>query len=49
MNKPAMKFNFLAQNHCEIQVRTIFVCELYLIKYSKNTLNSGASYFAVPE
>ncbi len=24
---------FLAKNHCEIQVRTILVCTLFLIKY----------------
>jgi hypothetical protein len=24
---------FFAKNHCEIQVRTILVCALYLIKY----------------
>jgi hypothetical protein len=43
MNKLAMinfceiilknKNNFFAKNHCEIQVRTILVCTLYLIKY----------------
>jgi hypothetical protein len=25
----------IAKNHCEIQVRTILVCALYLIKYGK--------------
>ncbi len=24
---------FFAKNHCEIQVRTILICPLYLIKY----------------
>jgi hypothetical protein len=28
------KNNLFAKNHCEIQVRTILVCALYLIKYS---------------
>jgi hypothetical protein len=43
MNKLAMifvklflknKINFFAKNYCKIQVRTILVCELYLIKLS---------------
>ncbi len=28
------KINFFAKNHCEIQLHTILVCALYLIKYS---------------
>jgi hypothetical protein len=30
--------NFFAKNHCEIQVRTILVCALYLIKYGRHTM-----------
>jgi hypothetical protein len=29
------KIFFFAKNHCEIQVRTMLVCTLYSIKYSK--------------
>jgi hypothetical protein len=28
-------FNFFAKSHCEIQARTLLVCALYSIKYSK--------------
>ena len=32
------KNNISAKNHCEIQVRTVVVCALYLIKYRTNPL-----------
>jgi hypothetical protein len=45
MNKPAMMnsceiihekyINFFDKNYCEIQVRTVLVCALYSIIYSK--------------